>query len=97
MCEQEGNNRALCSPTTTSENLDDLQGHSDLAIRDKQSMSNPTQMRFDLPALIQPTANLDHLTDPFTKDEIDGVVQEMPADQAPGPDGFSGLFLKACW
>ena len=59
--------------------------------------SNPTQMRFDLPALIQPTANLDHLTDPFTKDEIDGVVKEMPADRAPGLDGFSGLFLKACW
>ncbi|XP_073359822.1 uncharacterized protein [Aegilops tauschii subsp. strangulata] len=34
---------------------------------------------------------------PFTKDEIDGVVKEMPVDRAPGPDDFSGLLLKACW
>ena len=54
-------------------------------------------MRFDLPSLIHPFENLEHLTAPFTKYEIDGVVKEMPADRAPGPDGFSGLFLKACW
>ena len=21
----------------------------------------------------------------------------MPADRAPGPDGFTGIFLKSCW
>jgi hypothetical protein len=21
----------------------------------------------------------------------------MPADHAPGPDGFNGMFMKKCW
>jgi hypothetical protein len=25
------------------------------------------------------------------------VVKDFPADKAPGPDGFSGKFLKKCW
>jgi hypothetical protein len=28
---------------------------------------------------------------------MDRVIQEMPADRAPGPDGFNGLFVKRCW
>ena len=59
--------------------------------------SNPTQMRFDLPSLIRPTENLEHLTLPFTHEEIYSVINEMPAERAPSPDGFSALFLKACW
>jgi len=67
------------------------------AYTERLGTSNPTQMRFDLPSLIRPTENLDHLTVPFTQEEIDLVVKEMPVDRAPGPDGFSGLFLKAWW
>lgn len=53
-------------------------------------------MKFDLPALITPTPGLDSLTVPFTTEEIDAVIKEMPSDRAPGPDGFSGIFLKTC-
>ena len=67
------------------------------AYSDRLGTSSPTHMHFDLPSLIRPHANLDHLTLPFTREEIDGVIKEMPSDRAPGPDGFSGLFLKACW
>jgi hypothetical protein len=63
---------------------------------DRLGTSNPTDMKFDLQSLIRPRLNLDHLTVPFTTKEIDDVVKEMPADRAPRPDGFSGLFLKAC-
>jgi retron-type reverse transcriptase len=28
---------------------------------------------------------------------MDDVIKYMPADRAPGPDGFNGLFLKKCW
>ena len=67
------------------------------AYTERLGTSNPTQMQFDIRSLIRPTENLDHLTLPFTREEIDSVVKEMPGDRAPGPDGFSGLFLKACW
>lgn len=67
------------------------------AYTERLGTSNPPDMNFDLPSLIQPRANLDNLTAPFTTDEIDKVIREMPADRAPGPDGFSEIFLKACW
>jgi mannosylglycoprotein endo-beta-mannosidase len=34
---------------------------------------------------------------PFTLEELKNTVDEMPAEKAPGPDGFSGLFYKKCW
>jgi len=34
---------------------------------------------------------------PFTLEELKHTVDEMPAEKAPGPDGFSGLFYKKCW
>ena len=58
---------------------------------------SPSDMKFDLAALIPQSTNLEHLTSPFTHDEIDRVVKDMPSDRAPGPNGFSGAFLKACW
>ena len=57
--------------------------------------STPT-MLFDLDDLVQ-QRDLDHLNAPFSKEDIDKVVKEMPADKAPGPDGFNGLFIKRCW
>lgn len=33
----------------------------------------------------------------FSKAEIDEVIKNMPFDKAPGPDGFNGAFIKACW
>ena len=67
------------------------------AYTERLGTSTPTNMRFDLTSLIRPTENLDHLTSLFTTEEIDKVILEMPADRARGPDGFSALFLKACW
>ena len=64
---------------------------------DRLGTSRPTEMKFNLPDIIQPHANLDQLTVPFTHVEIDELIKAMPSDRAPGPDGFSGAFLKACW
>ena len=66
------------------------------AYTERLGSSIPTQMKFDLSTLIPPNVNLDHLTVPFTNEEIDLVIDEMPADHAPGPNGFSRVFLKAC-
>lgn len=52
---------------------------------------------FDLPSIIQMVDRLEELSMPFTNSEIGEVVKNMPADRAPGPDGFSRHFIKSCW
>ncbi|XP_037427324.1 uncharacterized protein LOC119292673 [Triticum dicoccoides] len=54
-------------------------------------------MKFNLPDIIKKVEGLETLIVPFTKQEIDVIVNEMPTERAPGPDGFSGIFIKKCW
>jgi hypothetical protein len=35
--------------------------------------------------------------EPFTNDEIDQAIKEMPSERAPGPDGFNMQFIMKCW
>lgn len=37
------------------------------------------------------------LESPFSKEEIDKVVADLPNNKSPGPDGFNGEFMKKCW
>lgn len=41
--------------------------------------------------------DLSHLEAPFTFEDVHGVIQEITAEKAPGPDGFIEVFLKCCW
>ena len=54
-------------------------------------------MGYDLGTLIQPVPGLEELSLPFSDAEIKKVLQELPTDRAPGPDGFNGMFVKRCW
>jgi len=54
-------------------------------------------MQFDLPALINVNVDLNSLVAPFSREEIDLLIKQIPTDKAPGPDGFNGLFMKKCW
>ena len=56
-------------------------------------------MLFDLEDLIptNTTVDFDSLEIPFTNEEMDNIVKDMPPDKSPGPDGFNGTFLKKCW
>jgi hypothetical protein len=52
---------------------------------------------FDWAALGLPTHDLSALDADFTLDEIHDAVKAMPADKAPGPDGFISNFFKSSW
>jgi hypothetical protein len=41
--------------------------------------------------------NLPNLGEPFSPDEIQAALQDMPSDHALGPDNFNGRFMKKCW
>ncbi|WVZ94829.1 LOW QUALITY PROTEIN: hypothetical protein U9M48_040673 [Paspalum notatum var. saurae] len=41
--------------------------------------------------------DLSSLEAPFTQEEIRETILSMPPDKAPGPDGFTGAFFRACW
>lgn len=41
--------------------------------------------------------NLSSLGDPFMEKEVTDAIAQLPKDKAPGPDGFSVAFFKACW
>jgi hypothetical protein len=53
--------------------------------------------RVDFLAIGVPSAQLDHLENLFSEEEVWSVIKEMPSDKAPGPDGFSGRFYKLTW
>jgi len=65
--------------------------------KNRMGISLQPRMLFDLHSLISPSVNLDSLVAPFTKEEIDKIIKQLPIDKAPGPDGFNGLFMKKCW
>ena len=65
--------------------------------KERLGRSSQTDMRFDLRRIIKKVDGLHALSSPFTRNDIDQVVKELPSDRAPGPDGFSGSFIKSCW
>jgi len=42
------------------------------------------------------STDLAWLQDPFTREEIDSVVRNLPNNKAPRPDGFNSEFIKKC-
>jgi hypothetical protein len=65
--------------------------------KERMGQTEGIDMQFNLQSLLSKVDGLDALTIPFEKQEMDDVIKAMPADRAPGPDGFNGQFLKKCW
>jgi hypothetical protein len=66
------------------------------AFKDRLGQSVHTEMMFDLNNLITPT-DLSVLEAPFSHEEIDNIINQMPNEKAPGPDGFNGIFMNFFW
>jgi hypothetical protein len=41
---------------------------------------------------------MDHQLDvPFTEDKVKATINDLPAEKASWPDGFTGVFYKSSW
>jgi hypothetical protein len=60
-----------------------------------QSLDREATVNLD--ALNIPSWDLADLDAPFTEEEVWKTIKSLPADKAPGPDGFTGKFYQVCW
>ena len=70
------------------------------AFKNRLGQSNGHSMHFDLNDLYENTVDPQIFIDlekPFTQEEVEEVVKNLPNDKSPGPDGFNNEFIKSCW
>lgn len=77
---------------------EDKANHFWCSFKNRMGITENATMGFDLNVLVPSyTELLSTLTSPFSTSEIDHLIHIMPADKAPRPDGFNGVFIKKCW
>ena len=67
------------------------------AFKQRPDTSVPTFNPLNLGNLLSRDVDLSVFEIPFSKDEIDAVVKNLPNDKALGLDGFNTNFIKHCW
>jgi hypothetical protein len=67
------------------------------AFMDRLGTSQQMSMVLNLSSLIQPIGNLSELEIPFSHQEIDQVIKNLPTNKLPGPNGFNTDFVRKCW
>jgi hypothetical protein len=65
--------------------------------KSRMGCSVPTSLQFQLDNIVRFCGNLDHLCLPFSQEEIDNIILDLPSDKAPWSDGFNNLFFKRAW
>ena len=64
------------------------------AYRNRMGITSSPAMSFDLSSLIHLNLDFNSLIAPFSAAKIDKVINSLPLDKTPGPDGFNGMFIK---
>lgn len=64
------------------------------AYKERLGMSEFQHMVFNLSSLFPDLHDLSVLEEPFSQEEIDQVVANLPSDKSHGPDGFNTDFVK---
>lgn len=59
--------------------------------KNRQGFTINLVMAFDLQGLLSPSSNLESPAAPFSKEEIDNIVLNLPSNKTPRPDGFNGF------
>uniref|UniRef100_A0A453BJN6 Reverse transcriptase domain-containing protein n=1 Tax=Aegilops tauschii subsp. strangulata TaxID=200361 RepID=A0A453BJN6_AEGTS len=67
------------------------------AFKKRLNTSVPTFNPLNFGNLLNRDVDFSLLEIPFSQEEIDTVVKNLPNDKAPGPDGFNTNFIKHCW
>ena len=67
------------------------------AFKERLGRSEFRNIVFNLSSFLDSSTDLAWLEDPFTREEIDSVVRNIPNNKAPGLDGFNSEFIKKCW
>lgn len=62
------------------------------SFKNRIGKAETTAMQFNIDHLAR-TNSLEDLEKPFTREEINAVIKNMPNDRSPGPDGFNGIFM----
>jgi len=68
-----------------------------VAFKERVGKSEFTQILYNLDQMLQPDDSLHSLETPFTREEVENVVNNLPNNKSPGPDGFTNEFIKGCW
>jgi hypothetical protein len=56
-----------------------------------------SHMYFDLDFMLDAEQGLESLQEPFSLEEIDAIVRNLPSGKSPSLDGFNSDFMKKCW
>jgi hypothetical protein len=64
------------------------------AFKERLGSTQQTTMVFKLSTLIQPVDNLSELEEPFSLQEIDLIIKNLPTNKSPCPDGFNTDFFQ---
>ena len=79
--------------TAHNQKKDIIQDHFKAIIK----KAPPRNINFNWAAIPTPACDLSDLALPFSEEEVKAAVDKTAGDKAPGPDGFTGAFFKACW